>query len=255
MHEGNWYDYGYLLVDDSSSSATSSAAVTVIADENLKKSKNIKPSTRMKKQKLDSTSTIDIPLTITTSSSSSLGSGTSTSSSTPATILPTELPKIPFYFTNSNRPTLLEFNVNQLFKKDHKPSVSLSLTAEYFRRISRLIVHEIGHNYGLEHCINYHCLMNGSGNLEEDFATPAIDCGNCLRKLQFSTGFDIIHRYQQLLLIYTKNGMTEEWNWTKNRLAYFGIESTDVSKEIKEEDTEVDNNLNNDRKKIVVDLT
>lgn len=37
--------------------------------------------------------------------------------------------------------------------------------SEYIRRAGKLIVHEICHVYGIDHCIHYHCLMNGTGRL------------------------------------------------------------------------------------------
>lgn len=43
------------------------------------------------------------------------------------------------------------------------PRLSESSNLEYFRRAGNLLIHEIGHVYGMEHCIYYKCLMNGSG--------------------------------------------------------------------------------------------
>lgn len=91
--------------------------------------------------------------------------------------------------------------------------------SEFFRRAGRLITHELGHNYGLEHCIHHHCYMNGSGNLDEDFVTPATECGLCLRKLQFRLGFSVVHRYKALLSVYKANTMVIETQWTRDRLS------------------------------------
>jgi hypothetical protein len=98
------------------------------------------------------------------------------------------------------------------------PQLTRDERAEYFRRAGRLINHELGHNYGLEHCIHHHCFMNGSGNLEEDFVTPALECGICLRKLQFRLGFGVVRRYEALLRVYQANGMNQEASWTRRRL-------------------------------------
>jgi hypothetical protein len=35
--------------------------------------------------------------------------------------------------------------------------------SEYFRRAGKLLMHELCHVFGLDHCIFYHCLMNGTG--------------------------------------------------------------------------------------------
>jgi predicted Zn-dependent protease len=42
-------------------------------------------------------------------------------------------------------------------------SLSQKSKGEYIRRAGKLIVHEICHVYGIDHCIHYHCLMNGTG--------------------------------------------------------------------------------------------
>eukprot|EP01051_Picozoa_sp_SAG22_P003473 SAG22_NODE_170_length_16713_cov_33.746298_5_plen_393_part_00 len=38
------------------------------------------------------------------------------------------------------------------------------------QRCCKLLVHEVGHLLGLDHCVHYACCMNGSGHLAEDFA-------------------------------------------------------------------------------------
>ena len=37
------------------------------------------------------------------------------------------------------------------------------------RRATKLLVHELAHVYGVDHCIYYACVMNGTGHLVEDF--------------------------------------------------------------------------------------
>jgi hypothetical protein len=55
----------------------------------------------------------------------------------------------------------------------------------YLPRAGKLVVHELAHVYGIDHCIHYHCVMNGTGHLVEEFSAPAHLCAVCLRKLQF----------------------------------------------------------------------
>jgi len=87
------------------------------------------------------------------------------------------------------------------------------------KRAAKLIIHEIGHLYGMEHCIHHSCNMNGTANLMEDFAAPSHWCGVCLRKLHYRLGFDVIKRYQKLQRIYESAGITEEADWISQRLS------------------------------------
>jgi archaemetzincin len=59
-------------------------------------------------------------------------------------------------------------------KKESKKSSSSSSSSDserrttMLRRSAKLLVHELGHLYGVGHCTWYHCVMNGSGHLAED---------------------------------------------------------------------------------------
>lgn len=90
--------------------------------------------------------------------------------------------------------------------------------ANYLRRAGKLVVHELGHVYGIDHCIHYHCVMNGTGHLVEDFTSPAHLCAVCLRKLQFRMGFDVPQRYKNLLRVFKAGGLTKEAKWVQKRL-------------------------------------
>ena len=61
-----------------------------------------------------------------------------------------------YYEDNKRRPR----TVSQMPPFDSMDKVSRT---EYTRRAGKLLVHEICHVFGLEHCIYYHCLMNGTG--------------------------------------------------------------------------------------------
>ena len=60
--------------------------------------------------------------------------------------------------------------------------------------------------------------MNGSNLLQESDARPMHLCPVCLRKLQFSIGFDVVDRYRKLLIFYQKVGFEQEARWVSNRL-------------------------------------
>jgi archaemetzincin len=87
------------------------------------------------------------------------------------------------------------------------------------RRCCRLIAHEIGHMAGIEHCIYFRCLMNGSASLEEGDRRPLHLCPIDLRKLQWLFGVDLTRRYAQLQRFWRDVGDGQEANWIDNRLA------------------------------------
>jgi archaemetzincin len=101
---------------------------------------------------------------------------------------------------------------------DHPPAFD-SLTdaskAEYLRRSGKLLVHELGHLYGLGHCIFNRCLMMGKGHLVEDFAAPFHLCPVCLRKMQWRLGFSVMGRYRHDLSdAFQSMGLKKETKWT-----------------------------------------
>jgi archaemetzincin len=85
-------------------------------------------------------------------------------------------------------------------------------------RSCKVLVHEICHQFGIEHCIYYHCVMNGSNHLEESDARPQHLCPIDLRKLYYSIGFDPVERYNKLLNFYEECGFEKEAKWVKERL-------------------------------------
>jgi len=77
-------------------------------------------------------------------------------------------------------------------------------------RSCKVLVHEIGHMFGIEHCIFYHCVMNGSNHLQESDARPIHLCPVDLRKHHYSIGFDIVERYKKLQQFYEVCGFQKE---------------------------------------------
>ena len=48
------------------------------------------------------------------------------------------------------------------------------------------MTHEIGHLFGIYHCIHFECIMNGSNHLDEADGRPFHLCPICLHKLYFA---------------------------------------------------------------------
>ncbi|MDC0716355.1 archaemetzincin [Nannocystis bainbridge] len=82
--------------------------------------------------------------------------------------------------------------------------------ATILRRSLGLLVHEVGHMFGLHHCIHFHCIMNGCNHLEESDAAPLHLCPLCRRKLQYSVAFDPAIRERQLGEFFRAHGMPDD---------------------------------------------
>ncbi len=55
----------------------------------------------------------------------------------------------------------------------------------FMQRLLKTVVHEIGHNFGLPHCPNEHCIMaDAKGKLNQDEETGL--CGECRKKLKLN---------------------------------------------------------------------
>ena len=87
------------------------------------------------------------------------------------------------------------------------------------RRAMQVMTHEIGHMFGIQHCIHYSCNMNGSNSLQESDRQPAHFCPVCLRKLQHAAGFDPAQRYERLIEFYDRTSMADQATFARTRLA------------------------------------
>ena len=88
------------------------------------------------------------------------------------------------------------------------------------QRSCKLLVHEISHLLGLDHCIWYSCCMNGSGHLAEDFLQSMHLCPVDLRKLQQLCGFDVVRRYRSLAEFFKVHGLRDEEKWVEQRVRF-----------------------------------
>lgn len=88
------------------------------------------------------------------------------------------------------------------------------------RRALKVMSHEIGHMFGVEHCIHLHCVMNGANHLSEVDRAPMHLCPVCLRKLHVALGFDPEARYRGLAEHYGSLGLDEAADWAFQRAGY-----------------------------------
>jgi archaemetzincin len=86
------------------------------------------------------------------------------------------------------------------------------------RRSRKVLAHETGHMFGLAHCTFFNCLMNGSNHLAESDRRPLHLCPVCLRKLQWSIGFDVLERYRALARVTRADGFADEVDWLNRRV-------------------------------------
>jgi archaemetzincin len=66
---------------------------------------------------------------------------------------------------------------------DKAPAPSANLEGLWLSRVVRTVSHELGHCYGMDHCIYYACIMQGTASLVEDVRQPPYLCPVCLEKL------------------------------------------------------------------------
>jgi archaemetzincin len=88
------------------------------------------------------------------------------------------------------------------------------------KRSVKVMSHEIGHIFGMSHCIFYECIMCGSNSLRESDSRPPFLCPLCLDKLQWNLGLDVMPRYEELESYFRKHEMTEEADFIKDRINY-----------------------------------
>lgn len=86
------------------------------------------------------------------------------------------------------------------------------------RRCLKVVTHEIGHLFGLEHCVAGLCLMNGANGVDEMDRTPLHLCPECLRKVAHACDLDLVERYRRLETAYAAAGLDAEREFVSKRV-------------------------------------
>jgi archaemetzincin len=89
------------------------------------------------------------------------------------------------------------------------------LTSENFNtclsRLLKISSHEIGHMFGLHHCINANCVMNGTNSLDETDRHSIRLCSVCQQKLSSCIKYDNKKRLTDLEKFFKRNNLVEEY--------------------------------------------
>jgi len=93
------------------------------------------------------------------------------------------------------------------FARDGDPK---SERSRVLRRAFSTASHEIGHMFGIRHCIAWECGMNGRNHRDEADAAPLEPCPACLAKLQLAIGFDPEQRWRELASRYAGTGLAAD---------------------------------------------
>lgn len=87
-----------------------------------------------------------------------------------------------------------------------------------FQRLIKISSHEIGHMFGISHCLNANCVMNGTSTLTETDFHYARACSLCQRKLNSSIPYDNKKRLLELKAFFEKHHLNAELSRTEKDL-------------------------------------
>jgi archaemetzincin len=76
---------------------------------------------------------------------------------------------------------------------------SSSISGSWLGRVCRTASHELGHCFGIAHCVYYACVMQSTASMQEDVRQPLYLCPVDLAKLQQATGKSNNERHKALL--------------------------------------------------------
>jgi len=83
--------------------------------------------------------------------------------------------------------------VSSMYRMQKEADFSLSLD-----RLLKICSHEIGHMFGLHHCIKANCVMNGTNSMVETDSHSVRLCSLCQRKLNSGFKYDNVKRLKEL---------------------------------------------------------
>jgi archaemetzincin len=87
-------------------------------------------------------------------------------------------------------------------------------------RAAWTMIHELGHTFGLQHCIYFACVFAGTNSHVEMDRHPLHACPICTRKLHAVLGFDPAAREDGLARVYDALGLDDEAVWSTARATW-----------------------------------
>lgn len=92
--------------------------------------------------------------------------------------------------------------VSSIYRMQKEADFNLTL-----ERLLKICSHEIGHMFGLHHCIEANCVMNGTNSMVETDSHSIRLCSLCQRKLNSGFKYDNLKRLKELEAFFQKNNL------------------------------------------------
>lgn len=83
----------------------------------------------------------------------------------------------------------------------------------FVSRTLKVVSHELGHIFGMKHCIDFRCIMNGSNSLTESDSKPVYLCPADLKKICWNLKIKETQRFMKLKEFWTKAGFEKNSNF------------------------------------------
>jgi len=112
-------------------------------------------------------------------------------------------------------------------------SLSKEQISLLFYRSLQVMIHEIIHMFGVEHCLYFDCVMNGSNCLEESDEQKLFLCPIDLRKLAYMLNFSVVDRYNALQTFFLKYqtlgySFEKEIKWLTSRIQELNPQNSEI---------------------------
>jgi archaemetzincin len=99
--------------------------------------------------------------------------------------------------------------VSSIYRLQNKPLSEKNFKLSLIRLL-KISSHEIGHIFGLKHCIYAQCVMNGTNSMLETDKSILRLCSNCQSKLNSSLKFSNEKRLKELICFFKSTGMKND---------------------------------------------